>query len=227
MGLIGQNVIQIPRIGKRAPGFRALSTNGSIYFPGECSGKWVMLFSHPADFIPVSSSDLKIFIALINDFKELNFELIGLSVDGPGSHFKWLGAVEEHHEFKDIAYAGVNFHLIADTNMEISSQYGMIHPEEGPTKSKRTVYFIDPDATIRAMINYPLSSEPILDELKSVAMALQTIDNKQVPIPANRIPGDKVMSHADESHRTNRDSIEITDEELNTCDCFFCASSGR
>ena len=134
----------IPRIGEPAPQFKAITTQGEINFPSDYKGKWVILFSHPADFTPVCTSEFMTFASMEKDFKELNTELVGLSVDGLYSHIAWLRTIKEKIEYKGMKNVEVNFPLIEDITMEVANLYGMLQPGESNTKAVRAVFFIDP-----------------------------------------------------------------------------------
>ena len=142
----------MPRIGDPAPAFRAATTQGTINFPVDYSGRWIILFSHPADFTPVCTSEFMTFGKMQKEFEELNCQLVGLSVDGLSSHIAWLRTIRERMHFRDMDNIEVQFPLIDDVSMNVSRLYGMIQPGESETKAVRAVFFIDPDATIRAVI---------------------------------------------------------------------------
>ncbi|HNF72943.1 MAG TPA: peroxiredoxin, partial [Chitinophagaceae bacterium] len=173
----------LPRIGDLAPAFAAVTTQGNISFPGDYEGSWVILFSHPADFTPVCTSEFMTFASMEDEFKSLNCKLIGLSVDGLYSHIAWLRTIKEKIEYKGMKNVEVNFPLIEDISMEISKKYGMIQPGESSTKAVRAVFFIDPKGVIRAMIYYPLSLGRNFDEIKRALVAMQTADKHAVAIP--------------------------------------------
>lgn len=151
------NVYPMPRIGDPAPEFKAVTTQGDINFPSDYKGKWVILFSHPADFTPVCTSEFMTFASMEEEFKELNTELVGLSVDGLYSHIAWLRTIKEKIEYKGMKNVEVKFPLIEDISMEVANKYGMLQPGESNTKAVRAVFFIDPKGIIRTIIYYPLS----------------------------------------------------------------------
>lgn len=218
--LLNQN--SIPRIGEPAPSFRATTTQGSIYFPGDYSGKWVILFSHPADFTPVCTSEFMTFATMELEFKTLNCELVGLSVDGLYSHIAWLRTIKEKIEYKGMKDVEVKFPLIEDITMEVAKKYGMIQPGESSTKAVRAVFFIDPKGIIRAMIYYPLSLGRNFDELKRVIIALQAADNFGVAMPADWRPGDAVIVPPAGSCGVAKDRMETKEEGMKCYDWFFC-----
>ena len=155
----------MPRIGEQAPEFTAITTQGTINFPKDYEGKWVIFFSHPADFTPVCTSEFMTFASMENQFKEANCELLGLSVDGLYSHIAWLRTIKEKIEYKGMKNIEVNFPLIEDITMEVSKKYGMIMEGESNTKAVRAVFFVDPKGTIRTILYYPLSIGRNFDEI--------------------------------------------------------------
>ena len=134
----------MPRIGDVAPSFEAVTTQGNIKFPEDYKGKWVILFSHPADFTPVCTSEFMTFARMEEEFKKLNTSLVGLSVDGLYSHIAWLRTIKEKIEFRGWKNVEVKFPLIEDITMYVAKLYGMIQPNESSTKAVRAVFFIDP-----------------------------------------------------------------------------------
>lgn len=183
----------MPRIGDMAPAFEAVSTQGPVKFPEDFKGKWIILFSHPADFTPVCTSEFMTFATMENEFKKLNAQLVGLSVDGLYSHIAWLRTIKEKIEFRGWKNVEVKFPLIEDITMEVAKKYGMIQPGESNTKAVRAVFFIDPSAKIRAIIYYPLSLGRNFEELKRVLIGLQTADKYSIATPADWKPGEDVI----------------------------------
>ena len=166
----------MPLIGEKAPEFKAVTTQGDINFPGDYKGSWVILFSHPADFTPVCTSEFMTFASMEKQFNEANCKLVGLSVDGLYSHIAWLRTIKEKIEYKGMKNVEVNFPLIEDITMEVAKKYGMLQPGESSTKAVRAVFFIDPKGIIRTIIYYPLSMGRNFDELYRVLIGLQTAD---------------------------------------------------
>ena len=150
-------VTSMPRIGDKAPSFKAVTTQGEIQFPDQYAGSWVILFSHPADFTPVCTSEFMTFATLEKQFEELDCKLVGLSVDGLYSHIAWLRTIKEKIEYKGMKNVEVKFPLIEDITMDVAHKYGMIQPGESSTKAVRAVFVIDPKGTIRTILYYPLS----------------------------------------------------------------------
>ena len=188
-----EQVMKLPRIGEKAPEFKAVTTQGEINFPKQYEGSWVILFSHPADFTPVCTSEFMTFASLEEKFAELNCKLVGLSVDGLYSHIAWLRTIKDKIEYKGMKNVEVKFPLIEDITMEVAKKYGMIQPGESNTKAVRAVFFIDPKGIIRTIIYYPLSLGRNFDELLRVVMALQTADEFGIATPADWRPGDDVI----------------------------------
>jgi len=215
-------VTAMPRIGDKAPEFKAVTTQGEINFPGDYKGKWVILFSHPADFTPVCTSEFMTFAHMENEFKALNCQLVGLSVDGLYSHIAWLRTIKEKIEFRGMKDVEVNFPLIEDITMQVATKYGMIMPGESNTKAVRAVFFIDPKGIIRAIVYYPLSLGRNFDELKRVLMGLQTADEFGIALPADWRPGDDVIVPTAGSCGTAKDRMEGKMEGVECKDWFFC-----
>jgi peroxiredoxin (alkyl hydroperoxide reductase subunit C) len=214
-------IIGMPRIGDKAPEFKAVTTQGEINFPVQYRGKWVIFFSHPADFTPVCTSEFMTFATLEEKFEAANCKLVGLSVDGLYSHIAWLRTIKEKIEFKGMKDVEVDFPLIEDITMEVAHKYGMIQPGESSTKAVRAVFFIDPKGIIRAIIYYPLSLGRNFDELYRALIAMKTADEFNVATPANWQPGDDVIVPTAGSCGTARERMESKDEM--TCyDWFFC-----
>ncbi len=211
----------MPRIGDKAPSFKAVTTQGEINFPGQYTGNWVILFSHPADFTPVCTSEFMTFAALEEKFAQANCKLVGLSVDGLYSHIAWLRTIKEKIEYKGMKNIEVKFPLIEDITMEVSKKYGMIQPGESSTKAVRAVFFIDPKGIIRTIIYYPLSLGRNFDELYRVIIALQTADAFSIATPADWRPGDDVIVPPAGSCGVAKDRMEGK-EDMKCYDWFFC-----
>ena len=218
-----QNLITpMPRIGDKAPSFKAVTTQGEINFPEQYAGSWVILFSHPADFTPVCTSEFMTFASMEEKFNQANCKLVGLSVDGLYSHIAWLRTIKEKIEFKGMKNVEVKFPLIEDITMEISKKYGMIQPGESNTKAVRAVFFIDPKGIIRTIIYYPLSLGRNFEELYRVLIALKTADEFGIATPADWQPGDDVIVPPAGSCNTAKDRVEGKEEGVECIDWFFC-----
>jgi peroxiredoxin 2/4 len=216
-----KEVFSMPRIGEKAPEFKAVTTQGGINFPGDYEGGWVILFSHPADFTPVCTSEFMTFATLEKQFNEANCKLVGLSVDGLYSHIAWLRTIREKIEYKGMKNVEVTFPLIEDITMEVAKKYGMMMPGESNTKAVRAVFVIDPKGVIRAVIYYPLSLGRNFDELYRALIALQTADEFGIATPADWRPGDDVIVPTAGSCGVAKERMEKK-EEMTCYDWFFC-----
>jgi len=214
-------VMSMPRIADKAPAFKAVTTQGEINFPGDYAGSWVILFSHPADFTPVCTSEFMTFATLEEKFARANCKLVGLSVDGLYSHIAWLRTIKEKIEYKGMKNVEVKFPLIEDITMEVAKKYGMIQPGESSTKAVRAVFVIDPKGVIRTIIYYPLSLGRNFDELYRVVVALQTADAFAVATPADWQPGDEVIVPTAGSCGVAKERME-SKGEMKCYDWFFC-----
>jgi len=214
-------VVAMPRIGEKAPEFKAVTTQGEINFPADYEGSWVILFSHPADFTPVCTSEFMTFASQEAKFNKANCKLVGLSVDGLYSHIAWLRTIKEKIEYKGMKNVEVTFPLIEDITMNVAKKYGMIQPGESSTKAVRAVFFIDPKGTIRAVIYYPLSLGRNFEELYRALIGMQTADAFSVATPADWQPGDDVIVPTAGSCGVAKQRMEAKDE-MHCYDWFFC-----
>jgi peroxiredoxin (alkyl hydroperoxide reductase subunit C) len=214
--------VSMPRIGDKAPSFKAVTTQGEINFPEQYAGKWVILFSHPADFTPVCTSEFMTFATMEKQFSELNCQLVGLSVDGLYSHIAWLRTIKDKIEYKGMKNVEVKFPLIEDITMEVAKMYGMMQPGESSTKAVRAVFVIDPKGVIRTIIYYPLSMGRNFDELLRVLQALQTADAFGVATPADWRPGDDVIVPTAGSCGVAKERMEGKEAGVTCHDWFFC-----
>lgn len=179
---------RIPRINETAPEFEAKTTHGMVKLSDFTSrGKWVVLFSHPADFTPVCTTEFIEFARRSEDFEKLNTQLLGNSVDGVYSHIAWVRNIEEKAGVK------VKFPVIADVDQKVAAAYGMMHESVSDTATVRAVFVIDPKSKIRAIIYYPMSLGRSVDEIVRIVQALQTADANACSTPVNWQPGDSVV----------------------------------
>ena len=216
-------VAQLPIIGQPAPSFTAETTQGTITFPDDYKGKWVILFSHPADFTPVCTTEFMTFATMADEFKALGTELIGLSIDSVYSHIAWLRTIKEKAKFKGMENVEVKFPVVADLKMEMAKKYGMLQPTASDTKAVRAVFFIDPESKIRAMIYYPLSNGRNFAEIKRLLIAMQTADKYQVATPADWQPGDDVIVPTPGSCGSAKERMESAEAQGISClDWFLC-----
>lgn len=217
-----EQVFAMPRIGEKAPEFKAVTTQGEINFPGDYKGSWVILFSHPADFTPVCTSEFMTFANMEKDFNAANCKLVGLSVDGLYSHIAWLRTIKEKIEYKGMKNIEVTFPLIEDITMEVATKYGMMMPGESNTKAVRAVFVIDPEGIVRTVLYYPLSLGRNFDELYRIVIALQAADKFSVATPADWQPGDDVIVPTAGSCGVAKERMESKDEDTHCYDWFFC-----
>lgn len=185
--------IKGPYIGDAAPEFEAITTNGYIKFPQDFRGKWIVFFSHPGDFTPVCTTEFIAFQAMIDEFRTINTELVGLSVDSLSSHLAWIDSIKNDVVFENLGDIEITFPIIADSAMDIAKMYGMVHDRASHTSTVRSVFIIDPRGKIRVILHYPQSIGRNITEIKRILIALQTSDAFQVVIPAEWIPGDAVI----------------------------------
>jgi peroxiredoxin (alkyl hydroperoxide reductase subunit C) len=169
-----------------APDFTAVTTQGKFSL-SEMEGKWVVLFSHPADFTPVCTTEFVEFAKLNDAFLKMNVHLVGLSIDSVFSHIAWVRNIEEKFGVK------IPFPVIADLDMKVARMYGMIHHKASSTSTVRCVFIIDPKRILRAMVYYPMSNGRNIPEIMRLVKALQTSDQNSVATPANWQPGDDVI----------------------------------
>jgi peroxiredoxin (alkyl hydroperoxide reductase subunit C) len=184
---IQENITMMPRIGDQAPDFTAVTTKGQIKFSDYAKDKWIVLFSHPADFTPVCTTEMSGFAEQKPAFDALDTELMGLSIDSIHAHLAWVNNVNKN--------TGVyfDFPIIADIDMKVSKLYGMLQPNESETAAVRAVFFIDPTKKIRLIMYYPLNVGRNMDEILRVLEALQISDKHKVALPLNWRKGDKVI----------------------------------
>lgn len=211
----------MPLIGDKAPSFQAVTTQGKINFPEDYKGKWVILFSHPADFTPVCTTEFMTFAKMAEEFKELNTELVGLSIDSLFSHIAWLRSIQTL-EWKDMKNLEVKFPLIEDIKMNVASKYGMVQPNQSTTQAVRAVFFIDPKGIVRTILYYPLELGRNFDEIKRIIIALQKADKDKVALPANWRPGDDVIVPAPGSCGAAKERMENLDDDKYCLDWYIC-----
>ncbi|MDD3127296.1 MAG: peroxiredoxin [Candidatus Izemoplasmatales bacterium] len=215
------HINRMPLIGDKAPAFKAVTTQGPINFPDDFAGKWVILFSHPADFTPVCTTEFMTFATMADEFKALNTELIGLSIDSLYAHIAWLRKIQEL-EWNGMKNVEVKFPLIEDIKMEIANKYGMIQPNQSTTQAVRAVFIIDPEAIVRTILFYPASLGRNFDEIKRVILGLQKADKDKVATPANWRPGDDVIIPPAGSCGTAKARMTDKSEDKYCLDWFLC-----
>lgn len=176
----------LPLIGEPAPEFDVLTTHGKISL-SQYRGKWLVLFSHPADFTPVCTTEFVAFSQIYPELQKINTELIGLSIDSLYSHIAWVRNIKEKFG------VDVPFPIIVDLDMKVAKMYGMLHPKASNTSAVRAVFVIDDKGIIRTILYYPQSTGRNMSEIIRIVKALQTADAHKVATPANWNPGDKVI----------------------------------
>lgn len=182
-----ETINYMPRIGDIAPNFEAVTTKGKIKFSDFAKDKWIVMFSHPADFTPVCTTEMSGFAIRKPEFEALNTELLGLSIDSIHAHLGWVNNV---HKNTGVYF---DFPIIADIDMKVSKLYGMLQPNESETAAVRAVFFIDPDKKIRLIMYYPLNVGRNMNEIIRALTALQTSDKYKVAMPLDWQLGDKVI----------------------------------
>jgi len=212
----------LPLIGEPAPSFTAETTQGEINFPEDFKGKWVIFFSHPADFTPVCTTEFLAFATMQEEFKALNVELLGLSIDSTYSHIAWLRTIKEKIEYKGMKDVDVTFPVISDLTMEVATKFGMLQPSASTTQAVRAVFLIDPKGVVRAILYYPLTTGRNMQEIKRMIVAMQCSDKHQVATPANWEPGDDVIIPTPGSCGAARERVEQAGEAYRCLDWFLC-----
>jgi peroxiredoxin 2/4 len=215
------NFSRMPLIGDKAPAFKAVTTQGPINFPEDYVGKWVILFSHPADFTPVCTTEFMTFASMADEFKALNTELIGLSIDSLYAHIAWLRRIQEL-EWNGHKNIEVKFPLIEDIKMDIAHLYGMVQPGQSTTQAVRAVFFIDPEAKIRTILFYPASLGRNFDEIKRIILGLQKADKEKIATPANWQPGQDVIIPTAGSCGVAKARMEDKSGDKYCLDWFLC-----
>ncbi len=208
----GTRVVPVPRIGEAAPAFEAPTTEGVLRLE-DYKGSWLVLFSHPADFTPVCTTEFIAFANIYPQMQARGVELLGLSVDSVTSHIAWLRNIEEK------TGTSIAFPVIADLNKVVATAYGMIHPGDSKTETVRCVFIIDPKQIIRAILYYPLSVGRNMDEIVRLVDALQAVDKDHVAMPANWRPGDKVVIPPPQ---TMEAAVERVQEGYECVDWYLC-----
>ncbi len=205
-------MIHLPLLGDLAPDFEAETTQGKKSL-ADFKGKWLVLFSHPADFTPVCTTEFIAFAKIYDELKKRNTELMGLSVDSISSHIAWVRNIEEK------VGVTVPFPIIADLSKDVATKYGMLHPSQSTTATVRCVFIIDSEGILRAMLYYPLMNGRNMDEIVRMIDAFQTSDKYKVATPANWRPGDEVVVP---SPKTQQDAEKRVKEGYECVDWYLC-----
>jgi len=208
--LLSKTVYSMPLIGDEAPKFKANTTKGTINFPEDYKGKWIVLFSHPADFTPICTTEFFAFQNEIAKFNAINTKLIALSVDDLEHHHEWTKSI------KTMTYGSnenteITFPVIDDSKKEIAQKYGMLQKDNNATKTVRAVFVIDPNSKIRAIIYYPQSIGRYIPEIERLVIALQTSDKFDIATPANWLPGDDIVVPLDKIKKTEEETRNISE----------------
>ncbi|MGB9930120.1 MAG: peroxiredoxin [Methanosarcina sp.] len=219
--------MHMPSIGEDAPSFRAETTQGQMNFPEDYKGKWVILFSHPADFTPVCTTEFMTFANMQEEFRAMNTELIGLSIDSVFSHIAWLKRIEEKIEYKGMKNVEVKFPVIADLKMDVAKKYGMVHKTPSKTRVVRAAIIIGPESKIRAIIYYPVKNGRNMQEIKRLVTAMQKSDSEEVSTPANWQPGDDVVIPIPRTMETAKERLQKTEEDIYCFDWFMCLKKDK
>ncbi|MBN1516898.1 peroxiredoxin [Candidatus Sumerlaeota bacterium] len=214
--------VRLPLIGEKAPSFKAETTQGPLNFPDDFKGKWIIFFSHPADFTPVCTSEFMTFATMQPEFEALNCQLLGLSIDSTYSHIAWLRTIKEKIEYKGMKDVEVTFPVISDLTMEVSRKFGMLQPGESNTQAVRAVFVIDPESKVRAILYYPLSTGRNMQEIKRMLIALQHADKHSIATPANWQLGDDVIVPPPGSCGVAKDRMEKPGDDVKCLDWFMC-----
>ena len=200
-----------PRLNEPAPPFSARTTHGDRKLE-DYRGKWLILFSHPADFTPVCTTEFMAFAKAAPTFSSMGCELLGLSIDSLFSHLAWTRNIKEKFN------VDIPFPIIEDLKMEVARAYGMVHPGAGDTSAVRATFFIDPNGVLRAMVYYPMSNGRSIDEFVRLLQALQTTDANGVATPENWCPGKPVIVPPP---KTAEAADKRASEGYNTVDWYF------
>lgn len=206
----------LPRLNERAPEFEALTTHG-VRKLADYQGKWLVLFSHPADFTPVCTTEFMAFAKAHEQFTQLNCELLGLSIDSHHSHVAWVRNIQEKFGVE------IRFPIIADLSMTVAKAYGMIHPGAADTSAVRATFLIDPNGILRAMVYYPMSNGRSIAEFLRLLQALQTSDAHKVATPEGWQPGDKVIVPPPAT--TAEAQARVSQSQYECVDWYFCKKS--
>ena len=201
----------VPRLNEPAPAFDAPTTDGRKTLE-DYKGKWLILFSHPADFTPVCTTEFIAFAKRQDDFTALGAELLGLSIDSHYSHIAWMLNIKEKFGVE------IKFPIIADLNMKVAQSYGMIQPGASDTAAVRATFIIDPDGVLRAMVYYPMNAGRSVDEIHRLLVALQTADENKCAMPENWKPGDPVIVP---TPATPQAALARAGEGYDTVDWYF------
>jgi peroxiredoxin (alkyl hydroperoxide reductase subunit C) len=204
--------IGMPRLGDKVPDIEVPTTHGTLRL-SDFKGSWLIIFSHPADFTPVCTTEFMAFAQIHPELQKRGVELLGLSVDSLTSHIAWVRNIEEKTGIK------INFPIIADLNKEAATRFGMVHPGQSKTETVRCVFVIDPNQVFRLMLYYPLSTGRNMDEILRAVDALQMTDANKVATPANWRPGDMVIVPPPQTQEAAEERLK---QGFECVDWYFC-----
>jgi peroxiredoxin 2/4 len=183
---MSETISSFPHLNEPAPEFKAKTTHGDRSL-SDYKGKWLILFSHPADFTPVCTTEFIGFQKHADTFRSMNCELIGLSIDSLYSHLAWVQNIKEKFGVE------ISFPIIEDIKMDVAKAYGMVHPGAADTQAVRATFVIDPQGILRAMVYYPMSNGRSIDEFVRLLQAMQTSDANKIATPEGWVPGCDVI----------------------------------
>lgn len=203
-----QETLAFPQLNKPAPDFKSKTTHGEKSLV-DYKGRWLVLFSHPADFTPVCTTEFMAFAKAHDEFQKLNCDLLGLSIDSNYAHIAWVRNIKEKFG------VDIQFPIIEDLSMKVANAYGMIQPGASDTSAVRATFIIDPKGVLRAMVYYPMSNGRSIAEFVRLLKALQTSDENGVATPENWQPGEKVIvpppATAQAAQEREKEGYEYTD----------------
>lgn len=211
-----QQIAGLPRLNEPAPAFNAPTTDG-VKTLEDYKGQWLVLFSHPADFTPVCTTEFIAFAKMAPEFNKRNCQLLGLSIDSHHSHIAWMRNIKEKFGVE------IPFPIIADLKMEVAQAYGMIHPGAADTSAVRATFIIDPNGILRAMVYYPMSNGRSIPEFLRLLDALQTSDEHKVATPEGWQPGDKVIVPPSATAAGAEERVNSGDYEC--VDFYYCTKT--
>ncbi|MEA1890296.1 MAG: peroxiredoxin [Pseudomonadota bacterium] len=212
MEQVNENQVALPQLNETAPNFEAVTTHG-VKKLDDYKGKWLVLFSHPADFTPVCTTEFIAFAKRAEEFKAVNTELLGLSIDSHYAHMAWVRNIKEKFD------VDIPFPIIADLDMKVARSYGMIHPGAADTSAVRATFIIDDKGVLRAMVYYPMSNGRSIDEFLRLVKAMQTSDANSIATPEGWQPGDKVIVPPP---ATSKAAEARMNEGYECVDWYFC-----
>ncbi|SFJ85257.1 peroxiredoxin [Celeribacter neptunius] len=203
-----------PQLNKPAPAFEALTTDG-VKTLDDYKGKWLILFSHPADFTPVCTTEFIGFAGKQEAFNAMGVELLGLSIDSHYSHIAWMLNIKENWGVE------IKFPIIADLSMKVANAYGMIQPGASDTAAVRATFIIDPNGILRAMVYYPMNAGRSVDEIHRLVVALQAADANKCAMPENWKPGDAVIVPTPPTAAAAQEKLANAPEGQDVVDWYF------